>query len=92
MDLLGFGHPLDGPDLVPQGRRPLELELFCSTAHSAFQVSDHCVVLAFQEEYHLVYDPAVILLGGNPYTRAHTPVDVVVQAGPGIGPGDGFGA
>ena len=81
-----FHRPLDGPDLVPQGRRPLELQPVGGGLHLAPEGLRDRLLAALEEQLDLVDVGAVGGLVDGLDAGALAALDVVQQARPLEGP------
>ena len=81
-DQLLFAQILDSQQPVPQQRRPLEFQGLGSLLHLAAQVLGHGLVLAPQQQNHLVHDGPVGLGRFPGLAPAVAVVHMVVEAGP----------
>src|SRR5215211_3928856 len=78
--LLPIADMLEGGDLIPQLRRPLEVHRCSGLAHRRFALPDQAVHPPFEEGDDVGDDRVVLLLRDRPDARRDRAPDVVVQA------------
>ena len=89
---LRLRHPADGRELVAQLGCPLIFQARCRSAHLLLQRPFDGRRAPFEEEDHLVDDRSVLFRRAVRGARCDAALDVIVQAGPRVGSGDGLRA
>ena len=90
--LLALVDLLDGPELVAEHGRPLELQAFGGLLHAAAYRFDDAVGLTLQEQHHLIDDLGVLVPVYRADARSYAAVDVEVEARARVVARDGLGA